>query len=115
MRRRGQYDPVCYLSKIIEDKDSTVVFEAVPDNGTDNDGDGVVNDKDDCPNTPAGAAVDQNGCSLEQLCVCDQASNHGQYVSCVARTSNRFVRAGLIDEIEREAIMSEAAQSQCGK
>ena len=31
----------------------------------DSDGDGVVNSKDKCPNTPAGAPVDANGCELD--------------------------------------------------
>lgn len=32
----------------------------------DDDGDGVANDVDLCPNTPSGASVDQNGCSFGQ-------------------------------------------------
>ena len=105
----------CFLSKITEDLTSTVVFETIPDGGTDEDGDGVVDANDDCPNTPPGVTVDQNGCSIEQLCDCAEAGNHGQYVSCVARTANAFVRAGLIDATERGMIMAEAGQSQCGK
>ena len=31
-----------------------------------NDGDGVSNDTDQCPNTPVGAAVDANGCCLSK-------------------------------------------------
>ena len=31
----------------------------------DSDGDGVTDDKDKCPNTPAGAKVDENGCELD--------------------------------------------------
>lgn len=31
----------------------------------DSDGDGVLDSKDDCPNTPAGQPVDRNGCSLD--------------------------------------------------
>ena len=30
----------------------------------DNDEDGVINDIDDCPETPAGTIVDKNGCPL---------------------------------------------------
>ena len=32
----------------------------------DDDGDGVANDSDSCPNTPAGESVDSNGCSESQ-------------------------------------------------
>ncbi|MEL0029139.1 MAG: OmpA family protein [Perlucidibaca sp.] len=35
----------------------------------DDDGDGVVNEKDKCPNTPQGARVDGNGCVVEQTLV----------------------------------------------
>ncbi len=34
---------------------------------TDNDKDGVKNDKDQCPNTPQGESVDEKGCSQSQL------------------------------------------------
>jgi hypothetical protein len=83
--------------------------------GIDDDNDGVPNDDDRCPDTPPGAGIDQNGCTIKQLCSCEQARNHGQYVSCVARTSTKFVRAGYIGARDKRAIMAEAAQSQCGK
>ena len=38
--------------------------EPAPEPG-DADGDGVTDDKDRCPNTPAGAKVDANGCELD--------------------------------------------------
>ena len=104
----------CFLPKIVEDQLSTVVF-ASTGVGTDDDNDGVPNDDDQCPDTLPGAVVDQNGCSIEQLCDCDQARNHGRYVSCVTRTANAFVRAGLIDAGEKGAIVAEAARSQCGR
>ena len=38
---------------------------AEPEAPGDADGDGVTDDKDRCPNTPAGAKVDANGCELD--------------------------------------------------
>ncbi len=35
----------------------------------DDDGDGVINERDKCPNTPRGARVDGNGCVVEQTLV----------------------------------------------
>lgn len=35
----------------------------------DDDGDGVINERDKCPNTPQGARVDGNGCVVEQTLV----------------------------------------------
>lgn len=34
----------------------------------DNDGDGVNDDRDDCPNTPPGTSVDENGCEITGDC-----------------------------------------------
>jgi hypothetical protein len=43
-------------------------FEVIEDTGTnDSDGDGVSDDMDLCPNTPASETVDANGCSQSQL------------------------------------------------
>lgn len=44
------------------DAPEPVRYEAAP---VDSDGDGVTDDVDRCPNTPAGAAVDVNGCALD--------------------------------------------------
>src|SRR6185295_11943489 len=50
----------------------------------DSDQDGVLNNHDNCPGTPAGQTVDANGCSIAQLCPCAGPwKNHGKYVSCV--------------------------------
>jgi hypothetical protein len=57
-----------------------------------------------------------DGCSVSQLCPCDgQWKNHGAYVSCVAHATNDFVAAGLITEEEKDAIVSAAGSSDCGK
>lgn len=46
-----------------------VVQEVAPAVVLDSDGDGVPDDRDLCPNTPAGARVDANGCVIEQTLV----------------------------------------------
>jgi len=57
-----------------------------------------------------------SGCSINQLCPCNGPwKNHGAYVSCVAHRSDDFVAAGLIPKAERDAIVSNAAPSSCGK
>ena len=54
---------------------------------------------------------------MEALCPCndDGWKNHGKYVRCVAHESEEFVFQGDITEEEGDALVSEAAQSQCGK
>lgn len=89
---------------------------------TDIDGDGVTNTSDLCPGTPLSVVIDTgSGCSIAQLCPCDGQRgttdpwrNHGKYVSCVAKSSKNFVELGLITEVEKDEIVSSAAQSSCG-
>jgi len=86
------------------------------DPNNDEDSDGVCGDVDNCPGTNTGEVVDVDGCAISQLCPCENSwKNHGAYVSCVAHTSEEFVAAGLITEAEKDIIVSEAAQSDCGK
>jgi hypothetical protein len=82
----------------------------------DSDNDGISDEDDQCLDTPSGEVVDSVGCSISQLCsVDDDWRNHGQYVSCVANEAEVFFEAGLITEDEKDAIVSEAAQSDTGK
>ena len=88
---------------------------------TDQDGDGVGDSLDQCPDTTEGSVVDAEGCSIDQLAPCVGPvtggiwKNHGQYVSTVAQVSDLFVQQGLITEAEQEAIVLSAAQSDCGR
>lgn len=87
---------------------------------TDEDGDGVGDSADLCPGTPA-AIVDADGCSIDQLAPCSGPAsggawkNHGQYVSTVARVVEAFLAQGLISVDEANQIVTEAAQSDCGR
>ena len=87
---------------------------------TDADGDGVADSLDQCPGTPPGEIVDANGCSIDQLAPCSGPAsggtwkNHGQYVSSVAQAAEAFLEQGLISLDQAEAIVSAAAQSDCG-
>lgn len=84
------------------------------------DGDGVVDADDACVPTTVGDIVNSDGCATSQLCPCehplggDKWKNHGGYVSCVGHAAEEFVGAGLITETEKDAIVSAAAQSDCG-
>ncbi|MFH1724968.1 MAG: hypothetical protein ABII00_10155 [Elusimicrobiota bacterium] len=83
----------------------------------DADGDGVNDCADDgCLGTSAGAVVDTTGCSIAQLCPCDNGwRNHGGYVSCTSHAAEEFLEAGLLTEEEKDATVSAAAKSSCGK
>jgi hypothetical protein len=87
---------------------------------TDADGDGVADSLDECPGTPADSVVDATGCSIDQLVPCAGPAaggiwkNHGEYVSGVAQVSEEFVKEGLISQADQDAIVSEAAKSNCG-
>ncbi len=87
---------------------------------TDADADGVADSLDLCPGTPAGAIVDANGCSIDQIAPCSGPAsggtwkNHGQYVSAVAAAAEAFLSQDLISADQAEEIVSQAAQSNCG-
>ncbi len=82
----------------------------------DTDGDGVFDADDLCAGTALGDAVNSDGCSITQICSPEDVwKNHGSYVSCVAHTAESFVAQGLISEEEKDAIVSEAGQSEIGK
>jgi hypothetical protein len=82
---------------------------------TDDDNDGILDAIDQCPNTAPGDLVNDTGCSIADLCPCDNFwKNHGAYVRCVAHTSEDFVAAGLIEEMDKDIIVSNAAESECG-
>ena len=87
----------------------------------DSDGDGVPDNEDQCPDTPAGAVVDAHGCSIDQLVPCAGPrsggvwENHGQYVSAVADAAQAFQAASLITQKQRDAIVTTAAQADCGR
>ena len=82
----------------------------------DDDGDGVLDVDDACPDTPEGATVDASGCAIEDLCPCDADwANHGDYVTCVVEAVDAFVDAGLLHRSDRGPIISEAGRSDCGR
>ncbi|MCL7487734.1 MAG: thrombospondin type 3 repeat-containing protein [Desulfobulbaceae bacterium] len=84
----------------------------VCDNDADSDG---IAEGDQCPFTAAYQLVNGAGCSAQDLCPCDnQWRNHGAYVSCIARTVESFWLDGLITEAEKDEMVAEAAQSECG-
>ena len=81
----------------------------------DDDGDGLPNDRDQCPGTQPGAAVDGDGCSIEQLCPCNGPwKNHQEYVKCVKREVLAFFKEGRISQADGHAIVKQAERSDCG-
>ena len=95
------------------------VLGPAPTPVVDADGDGVLDDVDACPATPAGSRIDPTGCSskelIERACPAPAAKNHGDYVSCVSLEANRQRAAGFISGDEHGKLVSEAAQSAIGK
>ena len=90
------------------------------------DDDGVPDDDDECPGSDQRQTVIiedcdtgvlnvlfETGCTIsDRILVCGEtASNHGQFVSCVAHLTNELVSEGVITGAEKGEIMSCAAQS----
>ncbi len=70
--------------------------------------DGCDTGVDDFEHNGSLASAQINACA-------DSAKNHGQFVSCVAKLTNTWKKAGLITDLEKTAIMECAAQSSVGK
>lgn len=82
----------------------------------DADGDGVLDVDDACLSTPLGEIVDEYGCSIWQNCPCDNNwKNHGAYIKCVVTSVRDFIEKGLLVEEDTGPIVSDAAQTDCGK
>lgn len=84
----------------------------------DNDADGVPNSIDQCPNTVTGEAVNTYGCSIQDQinkCATENASDHGEYVSCVVELANKLFKAGTVSQSERKLMINSAAKSDIGK
>jgi hypothetical protein len=90
-------------------------------NAVDSDGDGVPDDRDECPNTPPEAVVDEHGCSIDQLVPCAGPvtggawRSHGEYLLAVTASADDFFAAGLITAAQRDAAVRAARRSDCGK
>jgi hypothetical protein len=82
----------------------------------DSDHDGVPDASDECPNSPLGAIVNVQGCSIEELCPCEGPwRNHGEFVNCMRVVLDDFSQAGLITAEQRRQLFRAAAESDCGK
>lgn len=91
------------------------------------DDDGVANKHDLYPNTPPGLAVDSQGGRIAELCPClgtiiteegtvlSRWRNHSDYVNCVKKQAARFFKERIIRAKERNRIVKEARESDCGK
>ncbi len=92
----------------------------------DTDGDGFPDDEDSCPESDLATSVVidgcdsgvsnlllDNGCTISDL-IADcaaSASNHGQFVSCVAHLTNSLKKDGIISGKDKGAIQRCAAKS----
>ncbi|MCK5069165.1 MAG: thrombospondin type 3 repeat-containing protein, partial [Desulfocapsa sp.] len=82
---------------------------------SDIDGDNVIDAIDECIDTTFGDVVNETGCSIQQICPCDNNwKNHGGYMKCVAHTSEYFLDYGLITFDEKDIIVSSEAKTKCG-
>ena len=69
------------------------------------------------PTSIANNDVDADGCSIQDLvneCIAS-ASNHGQYVSCIAHLANDLRKSGVITNKQSTELKNGAAKSQIGK
>lgn len=99
---------------------------AIPDD----DGDGVPNDIDFCPNsiltesviidgqdTGIANPVFEDGCTIADLVQmrAEEATNHGQFVRSITKLAKSLESNGSISSSDRSVLVSTAAQSSIGK
>lgn len=109
----------------IDGGDSTT-FDFEPDS----DGDTVPDAEDECPdsdfsefvdvgmgNTTIINSVDDEGCTIMDLvnAAADNATNHGKYVSAIAKLADRLKKAGTITKNQSREMKTGAAHSTVGK
>lgn len=88
---------------------------------SDNDGDGVDNVLDLCPQTADGLLTDADGCSVAQLCPCEGPAesgawrNHGRYLVCTVRAVVRVGRHNELSRAQLRTLVPRAAGRACGK
>jgi hypothetical protein len=122
-----------------------IVLTAVPDDPQvpDVDGDGVEDERDNCPTLANGdqhdadgdrvgdvcdqcadsddTLVNAQGCSVAQLCPCDAPTptsswtDQTEYLRCVARATRVLRREGQISRGESLGILRRALRSGCGR
>lgn len=111
----GWIDDVRVYNRALADWEIEAIYnsEAMP---FDSDRDGIIDEDDQCSETEPEAIVNASGCSISEICPCDNNwKNHGAYVSCVAHAAKDFFFEGLINEEEKDTIVSTAGISRCGK
>jgi hypothetical protein len=90
-----------------------------PDTIEDQDGDGVADNVDMCPDTEQGVVVNALGCSGDQTaeldCGCYDFPNHGQYIACIKRVAVELQQYDVISGAEAAKLIREAARSSCGR
>lgn len=69
----------------------------------DSDYDGIVDAEDKCPATPSGAKVNEDGCSVLQIC--EDSITQRAYLKCVRRVSSEFVRENILTRQERRELL----------
>src|SRR6185436_16745263 len=68
-----------------------------------------------CDEPGDAAALAALRATVESECDCAGASNHGRYVSCVARMANKAVRTGDLRAPCRQKFLECAGNSTCGR
>jgi hypothetical protein len=52
---------------------------------------------------------------VDEACDCEEATNHGRYVSCAARALVSAMRSGQVSKACKRALRRGVARSTCGK
>ena len=115
------YQPVAIFTEVVDDCGSFCfgvgynvqipVLIKQPIN-QDSDNDGVLDSNDVCSNTNQGEKVNNDGCSILQMCdpVKNSFTNRREYLACVKETGNEFLQNNIITFKELKSLIKKAAR-----
>jgi concanavalin A-like lectin/glucanase superfamily protein len=122
----GKIDELRIYHRVLSAAEITQLFVEGESPPPDQDDDGIPDTEDTCPASDLSVTVVidhcasgvpntwlPNGCTISDLSAerADGASDHGQFVSCVAHVTNDLKKAGTITGLQKGAIQSCAAQA----